>query len=35
MEIMDSANNTAKQKTDFVWVPYIKLGVFGKSTLHP
>ena len=25
MEIMDSTNNKAKQKTDFVWVPYAKL----------
>ena len=35
MEIMDSTNNKAKQKTDFVWVSYVKMGLFGKSILHP
>ena len=30
MEIMDSINNTAKQKTNFVCVPYVKMGLFGK-----
>ena len=35
MKIMDSANDKAKQKTNFVWVPYVKMGVFGKSRLHP
>ena len=35
MEIMDSTNNKATQKTDFVWVPYVKMGLLGKSTLHP
>ena len=34
IEIMDSTNDKAKQKTDFVWVPYVKMGVVGKSTLH-
>jgi len=35
MEIMDSKNYKAKQKTDFLWVPYIEMGLFGKSTPHP
>ena len=35
MEIVDSTNNKAKQNTDYVWVAYVKMGLFGKSTLHP
>ena len=35
MEIMDSTNDKAKQKTNFVCVSYVKMGLFGKSTLHP
>ena len=30
IEITDSTNNEAKLKTDFVWVPYVKIGLFGK-----
>ena len=30
MEIMDSDNNKAKQKTDFVWAPYVKKMFFWK-----
>ena len=33
MEIMNSNIDKATQKTDFVWVPYVKMGLFGKSTL--
>ena len=35
MEIMDSTNNKATKKTELVMVHNVKMGLFGKSTLHP
>ena len=31
MEIMDYTNNKATQKTDFVWVPYVKMGLLENQ----